>query len=299
LKSIIQNSRTVYLQSHIIDPQKSYSQPASRKRIGKGLVLIAGGTGSGKTDCLTQLLSLHIKELFKQEHGKMSSRLPHIVAIGDPVEGLFFRGKGNTIDGSAEVLREMLDRPFDYTARILGADVASIGAALKDALRETPEAVIAGELRSEEDFRATLDFAATGHLIFATCHSRSLVEVFSQLLKVMGSSRSASDRAALVHRLAAIVHIEKLGEDTRVPVVWRPSVRGQQDFVSEGLSSIIPASPLKADKDKGVLGRYWVLKELIGIATELEKAGKESDPMKRELLEACLPDALAKDLKGE
>jgi hypothetical protein len=243
----------------------------------KGLVLIAGGTASGKTTTLNQILTLHLRARLKGMKGAQE-RLPHVVAIGDPVETLFFNGM--SLKEAAGILKEPRNRPIDFTPRIVGRDVETVELALQDALRETPEAVVVSELRTRRQFEAALNFAGTGHLLLATCHTGSLVETFAKLLEFHGSESSASGRAALVNRLAGIVHIRRI-DGHRVPALWRPTSRGRQDFISEGLSSIIPASPPDGESANcGVLGRYWMLRQI-----------RPADP--------ALTTALGMDLKGE
>jgi hypothetical protein len=294
-KSILKAAMpTVVKATYLPEPGKPY--PSNRALFEKlkdsedslppGLILIAGGTASGKTTTLNQLVSQHLKHRLKHMAGKVKARYPHVVVIGDPIETFFFCGTNQSLPMSCDAMLEATDRAIDFTPRLLAIDVDSVQAALTDALRETPEFVVVSELRVDQDFHAALDFAATGHRIIATCHTGSLVEVFSKLLAASDGSHSASDRAALVYRLAGVVHVVQM-DGFFVPSVWIPSAQGRQDFISEGLSSIIPA-PRVGSNPKGVTGRYGMLQRM----AELDK--KTAPAIKKLLVKA-----LARDLAGE
>jgi energy-coupling factor transporter ATP-binding protein EcfA2 len=224
----------------------------------KGLILVTGRTGSGKTTCLNHLLALYLRNSLG---GSVPN--PHVVATGDPVEVSCLIPGGSNPGTSGERI--------NFTARTLGIDVLTVGDALNDALRETPMAVVAGELRGDDDFRAALRFAGTGHLVLATAHNSSLVDAFAKLIEVT-EAKFPSDRAGLVQHLRAVVHIESLPDGLKLPALWRSTPAGRQNFVSEGLSSILPA-PTAGDSgvQRGVLGRYWMLQRLKQAASDEER----------------------------
>lgn len=225
-----------------------------------GLVLITGATGSGKTFCLNALLTMYVESVCVVK----PDRRPHVVAIGDPVETRFYErpAEPNTLRQIGDAQRRLIFRPIDYTARTLGVDVVSIEQALTDALRETPNAVVVSELRTPNEFRAALDFAATGHLIFATSHNTSLVDAMAKLIREYAADDTPSQRSALVQRLKAVIHIERFPDGLFLSAFWRATPSGKRNFVSEGLSSILHRAPVKDDGTQGVLGRYWMAKEL-------------------------------------
>jgi Type II/IV secretion system protein len=221
----------------------------------QGLILVSGATGSGKTKCLNALVARYVADVVKRGSGE---RRPHVVVIGDPIE-TFLYGARNLRE-SRKGQEQMKKRSVDFTPRTLRIDVVDVESALKDALRETPTVVVVSELRTDNDFEAALRFAATGHLILATSHNTSLVDAFGKLLDV-GNSENASHRSSLVQRLRAVVHLVPI-DKWRVPVLWRSTPSSRQNFISEGLSSILPATPGKDDGYMGVLGRHWMLRML-------------------------------------
>jgi hypothetical protein len=213
-----------------------------------GLVLVTGATASGKTQAMNYMVFLYLCGLYRKT--RKLKRRPHVVALGDPIETLFFQKTEDA--GLSEIaeyqIRNSYVRAFDLTARILGKDAASVSDALKDALRETPSAYIISELRSTQDFRAALEFAATGHLVFATAHSTSLVDAMARLVEVYGA-QTPSGRSALAQRLKAIAHLRPI-EDVKnekgmplgvtLPATWVGDSVGVRNFVADGLASLLP-----------------------------------------------------------
>jgi hypothetical protein len=178
-----------------------------------GLLLITGGTGSGKTQVLNGILA---KLLCERIRFPQQGRRPHVVTAGDPVESHFYQGNGKNgpllkgVDDQCRSYADYRTNPIDYTARTVGTDVENIQTALHDALRETPSVYVVSELRNEEDFRAALNFAATGQLILATAHSTSVVDALQKLMVVSGFSSTASHRSLLAQRLKAVIHLQPL-----------------------------------------------------------------------------------------
>jgi hypothetical protein len=252
-----------------------------------GLILFAGGTGTGKTTFLNGVLRIFLKDAFFELAKK---RRPHIVAVGDPIETFFYDEQESKslekIVGIQKALHQY--RPFDFTARSLGKerqhDTPSVAAALKDALRETPSAVIVSELRDDDDFRAALKFAGTGHLIFATSHATTLAEAIGRLLDVSGAT-DAAGRAEVANRLLAVVHHTVIAGPPRVigyklkptalnvPSLWIGGSEGRRNLIADGLVSLTAAASEDGTLPSGVLGRY-------GMTLQLEKEGKsETEPL--------------------
>src|SRR5205814_8618253 len=113
----------------------------------RGLVLVTGPTGSGKTTTLAALLDLANR-----------TRSAHIVTIEDPIEFLH------------EHKRCLVNQ------REIGADTHSFAAALKHALRQDPDIILVGELRDLETVSTALTAAETGHLVLATLHTQSAAQ---------------------------------------------------------------------------------------------------------------------------
>jgi hypothetical protein len=246
-----------------------------------GLVLFTGATASSKTTYLNSVFNMYLK----RERPLYRAR-DHVVVVGDPIETRCYPAGFPDFDDPSW----QFTRPFDFTARELGADkdVANVREATIDALRETPSVLVIGELRKQDDFRAALEFAGTGHLVLATSHSTSLVDAMDKLLRYTKTT-TASGRATIANQVKAIVHHRSVAtqpiysftpikveegqgsEDSpkecaslslNLPSIWLGNSQGQRNLVAEGLSSLVNAAPEK-DRDSGVLGRYWVATKLM------------------------------------
>ena len=141
----------------------------------RGLVLVTGPTGSGKSTSLAALV------------GKINSeRAEHIITIEDPIE---FTHKSNK---SVVVQREV-----HY-------DTYSFSAALRSSLREDPDVVLIGEMRDLETISAAITIAETGHLVFATLHTNSASQSIDRIIDVFPPHQQPQVRAQLANILMAI-----------------------------------------------------------------------------------------------
>ncbi len=119
----------------------------------QGLILVAGPTGSGKSSSLAAMLQ-HINE----------TQSVHVVTIEDPIEFLF------------------RDKKSFITQREIGIDTTDYEAALKNAMRQDPDVMLIGEIRSMETMTTALNAAETGHLVFTTVHANSSYEAISRVV---------------------------------------------------------------------------------------------------------------------
>lgn len=142
----------------------------------KGLILVCGPTGSGKTTTLGSMLN----EINVNER-------KHILTIEDPVEFVHKNKKSL----------------FSY--RTAGEDTASFARALKAALREDPDIIFVGEMRDKETIRAALTAAETGHLVFGTLHTNSAPGTINRIIDVFGGDEQPQIRAQLSVSLVAII----------------------------------------------------------------------------------------------
>ena len=142
----------------------------------RGLILVTGPTGSGKSTTLAAMLDKINKE-FKG----------HIITIEDPIE--FIHKHQECIVNQREV----------------GSDTKSFGAALKYALRQDPDVVLIGEMRDLETIQAGLTIAETGHLAFATLHTNSAAEAINRIIDVFPSHQQSQVRAQLAFCLEGII----------------------------------------------------------------------------------------------
>src|SRR5262245_16173562 len=142
----------------------------------RGLVLVTGPTGSGKSTTLAAMLDKINRE-----------RRGHIITVEDPIE--FIHRHQNCIVNQREV----------------GTDTKSFGNALKYALREDPDVILVGEMRDLETIQAALTIAETGHLVFATLHTNSAAEGINRIIDVFPSHQQSQVRAQLAFVLEGIV----------------------------------------------------------------------------------------------
>ncbi|HHF42828.1 MAG: type IV pili twitching motility protein PilT [Candidatus Aminicenantes bacterium] len=142
----------------------------------RGLVLVTGPTGSGKSTTLACLID-HINK----------NRPVHIVTIEDPIE-YFFTPKKAIVN-----------------QRELNVDTLSFANALRSVLREDPDVVFVGEMRDLETVEATLRVAETGHLTFSTLHTNSAAETISRIIDIFPTQYQAQIRITLSLVLEAVI----------------------------------------------------------------------------------------------
>jgi twitching motility protein PilT len=142
----------------------------------RGLILVTGPTGSGKSTTLAAMIDKINKEL-----------RGHIITIEDPIE-FIHRHQGCIVN-----------------QREVGSDTKSFGAALKYALRQDPDVVLIGEMRDLETIQAGLTIAETGHLAFATLHTNSAAEAINRIIDVFPSHQQSQVRAQLAFSLEGII----------------------------------------------------------------------------------------------
>jgi twitching motility protein PilT len=142
----------------------------------RGLVLVTGPTGSGKSTTLAAM----IDKINRERRG-------HIITVEDPIE--FIHRHQNCIVNQREV----------------GTDTKSFQSALKYALREDPDTILIGEMRDLETIQAALTIAETGHLAFATLHTNSAAEAVNRMIDVFPSHQQSQVRAQLAFVLEGII----------------------------------------------------------------------------------------------
>lgn len=142
----------------------------------RGLVLVTGPTGSGKSTTLAAM----IDKINRDRH-------EHILTIEDPIE--FLHNHKNCIVNQREV----------------NADTKGFPQALRTALRQDPDVVLVGEMRDLETIESALRIAETGHLTFATLHTNSAVSTINRIIDVFPSMQQAQVRAQLSLTLEGIL----------------------------------------------------------------------------------------------
>jgi twitching motility protein PilT len=142
----------------------------------RGLILLTGTTGSGKSTTLAAMID-HINSRYAK----------HIVTIEDPVE--FLHGDKTSIINQREV----------------GEDTASFGRALRRVLRQDPDVILVGEMRDEETVRTALSAAETGHLVLSTIHTVDATESVNRIIDFFPQAEQRQARAMLAGTLKAVI----------------------------------------------------------------------------------------------
>ena len=154
-------------------------------KLPRGLVLVTGPTGSGKSTTLAAIIDKINRE-----------RPVHIITVEDPIE--YLHRHQTALINQREVY----------------SDTSSFASALKYALREDPDVVLVGEMRDLETIEAALSISETGHLAFATLHTNSAAESINRIIDVFPANQQEQIRVALSFSLQAIVSqtlIPKIG----------------------------------------------------------------------------------------
>jgi twitching motility protein PilT len=142
----------------------------------RGLILVTGATGSGKTTTLASMLD-HINR----------TRPSHIVTIEDPIEILH------------------ADRMSIVNQREVGIDTESFGQALRRALRQDPDTILIGELRDAETAQTALQAAESGHLVFSTLHTIDAAETVGRLIEFFPPGKQQQIRSVLAGVLRGVI----------------------------------------------------------------------------------------------
>ncbi len=181
----------------------------------RGLVLVTGPTGSGKSTTLAALVhKINVEKAF------------HIVTIEDPIE---FTHKS--------IKSVIVQREVHY-------DTYSFSAALRSALREDPDVVLVGEMRDLETIASAITIAETGHLVFATLHTNNASQSIDRMIDVFPPHQQPQIRAQLSNILMAIVSqrlVPAIGGGRTVAaeiLVANPAVR---NIIREGKSHQLEA----------------------------------------------------------
>ncbi len=142
----------------------------------KGLILVAGPTGSGKSTTMAAMVDYMNKEMPR-----------HIITIEDPIE--FIHKSQRALIKHREV----------------GSNTHKFDNALKAALREDPDVILVGEMRDRETVNTTLKAAQTGHLVIGTLHTNSAVKTIERILNLYKPEEQALMRISLAESLVAII----------------------------------------------------------------------------------------------
>jgi twitching motility protein PilU len=180
--AVIRRIRTHIPTVHELSLPPLLNEVAGKKR---GLVLVVGATGSGKSTTLAAML----------DH-RNSTSAGHIITVEDPIE--FIHPHKRSI----------------VTQREVGLDTTSYHEALKNALRQAPDVILIGEVRDRSTMEAALTFAETGHLVLATLHSNNAYQAFERILNFFPAEQhkqillqlSLNLEAVIAQRLVPAIH---------------------------------------------------------------------------------------------
>lgn len=158
----------------------------------RGLVLVVGSTGSGKSTTLAAMIDY-----------RNANQAGHIITVEDPIEYLYEHKKSL------------------ITQREIGVDTDTYQQALKNALRQAPDVVLIGEIRDTETMEAAITFAETGHLCLATLHSSNANQTMERIMNFFPVERHKQIYTQLSLNLRSIVsqRLIKTVDGTRIPAV--------------------------------------------------------------------------------
>jgi twitching motility protein PilT len=219
----------------------------------RGLVLVTGPTGSGKSTTLAAIVDV-----------ANEVRKDHIITVEDPIE-FVHQSKGCIVNH-----------------REVGLHTQTFSAALRGALREDPDVILVGEMRDLETISLAIEAASTGHLVFGTLHTSSAPKTVDRIIEVFPSTEQAQIRSTLSDSLRAVVaqtlfkRIDKVGRVAALEIlIATPAVR---NLIREGKTHQIP-SMIQTGKKYGMQLLDDAIMELFknGMISPDEAYGKAND----------------------
>ena len=218
----------------------------------KGLVLVTGPTGSGKSTTLGALIDLINR-----------SRNDHVITIEDPIEFVHQNKK------------------CVITQRQVGVHTGSFKTALRAALREDPDIVLVGELRDLETISIALETAETGHLVFGTLHTTTAVGTIDRVIDQFPADRQAQIRVMLADCLKGVISqtlCKKVGGGRIAAREILLSVPAVANLIREGKAFQIP-SVMQTSRKLGMIQLGDVLIDLVdqGLVEPKEAYMKSTD----------------------
>ncbi len=219
----------------------------------KGLVLITGPTGSGKSTTLAAMID-YINDDFEG----------HILTIEDPIE---------FVHKSKKCL---------VNQRELGPHTHSFANALRAALREDPDVILVGEMRDLETIQLALTAAETGHLVFATIHTSSAPDTVNRIIDVFPPAQQAQIRAQFAESIEAVFTqtlLKKKGEGRVAAVEVLTGTMAVRNLIREGKTHQIPGT-MQVSQKVGMQTMDMALTDLVtrGLVTREEAQFKSMNP---------------------
>jgi twitching motility protein PilT len=205
-------------------------------QLNKGLVLVTGPTGSGKSTTLCSLIDLVNR-----------SRSDHVITIEDPIE--FVHPNKKCI----------------ITQRQVGVHTSSFKSALRAALREDPDIILVGELRDLETVSIAIETAETGHLVFGTLHTTTAAGTIDRVIDQFPADRQAQIRVMLAESLRGVISqtlCKKIGGGRAAAREVLLSIPAVTNLIREGKTFQIP-SVMQTSKRLGMVTLNDALLELV------------------------------------
>jgi len=201
-----------------------------------GLILVTGATGSGKSTTIAAMVD-HINR----------ERAVHILTLEDPIEYTF------------QNRRAMVNQ------REIGSDSADFHSAMRSALREDPDVIVVGELRDLETMRAALTLAETGHLVFATLHTRSAPSTVDRFIDAFAADQQNQVRTQLAGSLQAIISqqlIPKTNGGRIAAIEILTATAAVRSLIREGKTHQL-ANAIEMGDEAGMISMDLILSDLV------------------------------------
>ncbi len=177
--------------------------------LSRGLVLITGVTGSGKSTTIASMIQ-YINTVTQK----------HIITIEDPIEYQFY------------------DKKSVISQREIGLDTEDFATALKYCMRQSPDVIVIGEMRDRETMEAAINASETGHLVLSTLHTVNAVQTIERIINLFPNEQHNLIRLQMSFNLEGVISqrlLTRIDEEGRIPAIeimfGTPLIR---DFVAEG-----------------------------------------------------------------
>jgi len=192
----------------------------------RGLVLVTGQTGSGKSTTLAALID-YINE----------TRSEHIITVEDPIEYIYTQKKSL------------------INQREVGRDTLSFTSALRYILRQDPDVVLIGEMRDQETIQSAITVAETGHLVFATLHTNTAVQTIDRIVDVFPPHQQSQIKTQLAFILEGVFCqqlLPKIGGGRILALETLLPHPGIRNLIREGKTHQIPAQMEMGQENSGM-----------------------------------------------